>query len=112
MKKLILGVLMLVTSNTYAGGPRAEVLHEGHQPIIVADSDHGHGGHGSDWVVPLLFGGILGYEINEHNNPPVIIQQPAISPPYQNPIPVYTESYEYDRSCDCYKHVYKQTGWR
>lgn len=61
---------------------------------------HHHGGHyrggyyaGSNWVAPLIIGGVIGYEINRANQP-VVVQQPQIV--YTQPqTPVQSAPYGY-----------------
>lgn len=39
---------------------------------------HHHGGHGSNWVAPLVIGGVIGYAVSRTNEPPVVVQQPPV----------------------------------
>ena len=59
----------------------------------------------SDWVAPLVIGGVLGYVITRQQ--PVIVQQPTVV--YPNPQPTVPYGYHYeqilDANCNCYRLV-------
>ena len=67
MKKVILSMLLLVV----AGTASAQWHHHGHRGPTVIYRD-------SNWVAPLILGGIAGAVIANQNQPSVIVQQPPV----------------------------------
>ena len=65
MKKIIFTTLILCSSLAQAHGFNRFHHHR-----------HYHGYN--DWVAPLIIGGVIGYEIQRHNQPPVVVQQQTI----------------------------------
>ena len=82
-----------------------------------ADPYHHHGHRGgyygprSDWVAPLIVGGIVTYALTRPA-PPVVVQQPVpVYPPVSSPpYPPYGYHYEniLDAYCNCYRMVLVQ----
>ena len=63
MKKLIFGLLILVSASA------------------MAQHHHGHWerrGGGWGWVAPVVIGGVIGYEIAQPRPPVVVTQQPPV----------------------------------
>ena len=89
MKKLIIAALMLISVNAFA------------------DRHHYYGG--GNWVAPLIIGGVIGYEIDRHEEPRTVIiqQQPPVYIQQALPQPPYGYHYTQilDASCNCYKTV-------
>lgn len=72
---------------------------------------YGHGGHSSDWLAPLIVGGVVGYVIAQPRQQTVIVQQPAYQPlPQYVPAtePIYQYQDIYDANCACYRRVLVQ----
>ena len=92
MKKVLFGLVMLVAISANADG-----WHR-----------HYSGGNGGNYLLPLIIGGVIGYEVNRHN-------EDRREPQYQQPpVPqrgvlidgvVYVEVLQYDQSCNCYRKV-------
>jgi hypothetical protein len=116
MKKtlaLIFAALTTITSTSaFADGPRHDRRYDAHRPAYDGHINRGRA-DGPGWVVPLLIGGIIGYEIS--NTRPesgqVVVQAPPI-PPGVVPQPVYVLQWVYYPDCNCYRQETIQTGWR
>jgi len=76
MKKIILSMLLLVI----AGTASAQWHHDYRGPRVVYRD--------SNWVAPLIIGGIAGAVIANQNQQPVIVQQ---QPVYVQPQPVIVQ---------------------
>jgi hypothetical protein len=59
--------------------------------------------HNSNWVVPLVIGGVLGYALSEprHENVTYVQSTPVVYAPQ----PVYQEQWVYFSDCDCQRKV-------
>ena len=89
MKKLLVSLLIGLTSVAHAQYPH---------------HNHRHGGHGHvDWVAPLIVGGVVTYALTRPQ--PVVIQQPQVVQTY--PQAPYGYHYEniLDANCSCYRLV-------
>jgi hypothetical protein len=94
MKKLIVASLVVMSTASFADGH-----HHGHH--------HGHHNQrpeyrsNSDWVAPLIIGGVVGAVIARESQP-VIVQQPQQAP--------YGYHYEtiLDANCNCHRQVLVQ----
>ena len=92
MKRLLVVVLFGL-----AGLAQANPYHDGR----FRYHDHGHR---SNWVAPLIIGGVVGYALARP-------QQPVYQPPpvYQNTVPPAPYGYHYeqivDGNCNCYRWV-------
>lgn len=97
MKKVLIGLVMLVALSAHA------------------DGWHRHyGGHGGNFLLPMIIGGVIGYEINKHNEDRRE-EYRREEPRYQQPpVPqrgvlidgvVYVEVLQYDQGCNCYRKV-------
>ena len=76
MKKIILSMLLLIVAGTASAQ-----WHHGYRGPTVIYRD-------SNWVAPLILGGIAGAVIANQNQPSVIVQQPPV---YVQPQPVYVQ---------------------
>jgi hypothetical protein len=87
----------VLSSNVYAGH------HDrGHyNPPRHLKTSHHH--HPSNWVVPLVVGGVLGYALSEPRRENVMYVQTA--PVVYTPQPVYREQWVYFSDCDCQRKV-------
>ena len=92
MKKVLVGLVMLVALSAHA------------------DGWHRHYGHGGNFLLPMIIGGVIGYEVNKHNEDRRDEQQ------YRQPEQsvqrgvlidgvVYVEVLQYDQGCNCYRKV-------
>jgi hypothetical protein len=95
LKTLTLASLILIS-----GTSQANPNHRNHH-----GQNHGYYNR-SDWVAPLVIGGVLGYVITRPQ--PVIVQQPPIIV-YPNTQPSVPYGYHYeqilDANCNCYRLV-------
>lgn len=68
-----------------------------------------HGG-ASDWVAPLVIGGVAGYILAQPRQQTVIVQQPVYQPlpSYVPAEPVYQYQQIYDANCACYRQILVQ----
>jgi hypothetical protein len=57
----------------------------------------------SNWVVPLVIGGVLGYALSEPRRERVTYVQSA--PVVYTPEPIYREQWVYFSDCDCQRKV-------
>jgi hypothetical protein len=93
MKKLLIVLVLLATSTP-----------------VLADG-RGHYRHSnSDWLAPLIVGGVVGYVISQPRQQTVIVQQPIYQPlpQYVPAEPIYQYQDMYDASCRCYRRVLVQ----
>ena len=72
-----------------------------------------HGGHGNDWIAPLVIGGVAGYVLAQPRQQTVIVQQPQVVQPLPSyvpaqPEPIYQYQDVYFNDCNCYKRVLVQ----
>jgi len=93
MKKLLLAILLLTLS--------------------AESSAHGsyYYNNNSDWVAPLIIGGVVGYVISQPRT--VVVQQPVYqSVPNYTPTtqPIYQYQVIYFNECNCYRRVLVQTN--
>jgi hypothetical protein len=94
MKKLLIVLVLLATSTS--------VLADGH--------GHYYRHSNSDWLAPLIVGGVVGYVISQPRQQTVIVQQPVYQPlpQYVPAEPIYQYQDMYDTSCRCYRRVLVQ----
>ena len=110
MKKQIVALTLAIASVTSF----AQHGHH-HRPQI----HHHHHGGGGNWVAPLVIGGIIGYAINnsqqpQPQQPPVIVYQQPPAPVYVRPFQdglVYERRVEFDPNCGCNVVTYRQLGY-
>lgn len=88
---------IMITSSVHAGqrdGGR------GHYPRHVKMSNHHNA---SNWVVPLVIGGVLGYVLSEpHRESVTYVER---TPVVYAPQPMYQERWVYFSECDCQRKV-------
>jgi hypothetical protein len=97
MKKILVALLMLTALSANA------------------DGWHRHyGGNGGNFLLPMIIGGVIGYEINKHNegNRDEYRRE---EPRYQQPpVPqrgviidgvLYVEALQFDQGCNCYRKI-------
>ena len=86
MKKVLIALLMLTA--------------------LSAHADYWHRGYGGRGLLPLVIGGVIGYEIARPRHDTVIIQQQQ---PVQQGVMIdgilYVEVLQYFQDCNCYKKV-------
>jgi len=78
MKKIILSLLLLVVAGTASA--QWHHHHRGYGPTVIYRD--------SNWVAPLIIGGIAGAVIANQQQQPTVVQQPPVY--VQNP-PVYVQ---------------------
>ena len=92
MKKVLIGLVMLAALSAHA------------------DGWHRHYGHGGgNFLLPMIIGGVIGYEVNKHNEDRREEQQYRREEPVQRGVlidgVVYVEVLQYDQGCNCYRKV-------
>lgn len=78
-----------------------------YEPHHHARMSHNH--HASNWVVPLVIGGVLGYVLSEPKRENVTYVQSTPSPVVYVPQPMYQEEWVYFSDCDCQRKVLVRT---
>ena len=77
---------------------------------------HHHGGYGSNWIAPMIIGGVIGYGMKSSQQPVYINSQPVYNLPTPAPTygatPIYEKRTQYDPNCNCYVVIYNQIGWQ
>jgi hypothetical protein len=94
----IMAATVLLTSNVYAG--HHDRVRSHYEPIRHTKISHHHS---SNWVVPLVIGGVLGYALSEPRRESVSYVQSA--PIVYAPQPIYQERWVYFSDCDCQRKV-------
>lgn len=90
---------VVLGSSAYAGGHEHAGRYESVRHMEM--SNH----YRSDWVVPLMVGGVLGYVLSEPRQESVTFVQSAPAPIVYAPQPVYQERWVYFSDCDCQRKV-------
>lgn len=112
----VLAVAVLLSSSAYAdrgGHNRGGYDRGGHYPSRYAQPFHynNHNRHRTDWIVPLMIGGALGYVLSEPRRETVTyvqgVQSPIVyqSSSYYSSQPLYREQWVYFNDCDCERRV-------
>lgn len=101
MKKIALILLAVFSLSAYAEHGRGHGEFRGEY----------HGGGDGRWVLPLIVGGVIGWSLSNQPPPAPVYQYPPYQYPAQ-PQPVFTEVLEYYADCNCYRKVWRQTGWK
>lgn len=94
----VMAATVLTASSVYAGHHDRGRSH--YAPPRHAKISHYHA---SNWVVPLVIGGVLGYTLSEPRREKVTYVQSA--PIVYAPQPVYQEQWVYFSDCDCQRKV-------
>jgi len=95
----VITAAVLLVSSAYAGGHERGGRYE---PVRhVKMSNHHH----TDWVVPMVIGGVLGYVLSEPRRDSVTYIQSAPAPIVYAPQPIYQEQWVYFSDCDCQRKV-------
>ena len=67
----------------------------------------GHNNHNRGWIVPVIIGGVIGYELNRSRANTVIVQQPNVLVTQQMECTPWKEIQQYDgtvtRERTCYQ---------
>ena len=108
MKKLVLAVALLATSTVaLADRDGRGYGYRGYREV----HEYHHGGS-SDWIAPLVIGGVAGYVLAQPRQQTVIVQQPQYQPLPSyvpaNPEPIYQYQDTYFSDCNCYKRILVQ----
>jgi len=100
MKKILIMLFVLSAFSAHADGRERH-----HHRHYYAGNSSG----GTDLLLPLIIGGVVGYQISRANEP----QQVIIQKPQPQPAPsiiingaVYVEALQFEHNCNCYKKVY------
>lgn len=96
----VITAAILLVSNVYAGGHERGGRYEPSRHVKM--SNHYH--H-TDWVVPMVIGGVLGYVLSEPRRETVTYIQSAPAPIVYAPQPIYQEQWVYFSDCDCQRKV-------
>lgn len=92
---VIISATVLFVSSAQAGHYDRGDRYERHERM----SHH----HGSNWVVPLVIGGVLGYTLSEPRRDTISYVQS--NPVVYAPQPMYQEQWVYFSDCDCQRKV-------
>lgn len=95
----VIAASVLLVSGVYAGGHDHGGRYESARHMKM--SNH----HNSDWVVPLMIGGVLGYVLAEPRHESVTYVQNTPTPIVFAPQPMYQEQWVYFSDCDCQRKV-------
>ena len=91
----LIGATVLLASSAQAGHYDRGERYEHHERM----SYH----HNSNWVVPLVIGGVLGYALSEPRRDTISYVQS--NPVVCAPQPMYQEQWVYFSDCDCQRKV-------
>jgi len=98
----VLGAVMVLSVSAYAG-------HGGNDRGGRYDAPRhlkmGYPSHRSQWVVPLVVGGVLGYALAEPRRESVSYTSTVRAPVVYSEQPVYEERWVYFSDCDCQRRV-------
>lgn len=94
----VISAAMILVSSAYAGGHERGGRYEPVRHVKMSS-------HHSDWVVPLVIGGVLGYTLFEPRRESVTYIQSAPTPIVYSPQPIYQEQWVYFSDCDCQRRV-------
>jgi hypothetical protein len=104
---LIVSALMVMSASAYASsghdrGGRYVAPHH----VKMASHNNYDRHSGSNWVVPLVIGGVLGYALSSPRQESVTYVQSVQSVPvvYASQ-PIYQEQWVYFSDCDCQRKV-------
>ena len=91
----LMSATVILVSSANAGHYDRGERYEHHERL----SNH----HSSNWVVPLVIGGVLGYALSEPRRESVTYVQSA--PIVYRAQPMYQEQWVYFSDCDCQRKV-------
>lgn len=97
----VLGVTVMLVSSLNAGHyDRGNSRYESPRHVKMSNNNYHHS---SNWVVPLVIGGALGYALSEPRRESVTYVQS--SPVVYRSQPTYQEQWVYFSDCDCQRKV-------
>ena len=99
----LLSAVMILSVSAYAGGHDRGERFEPSRHVKMSNNYHGNRHHSSNWVIPLVVGGVLGYALSEPRRESVTYVSAA--PVVYAPQPVYQEQWVYFSDCDCQRKV-------
>lgn len=109
MKKILL-VVLLATLSTNALADRDDF--RGRYRGGYGHYENHYHSSSSDWIAPLVIGGVAGYVLAQPRQQTVIVQQPQYQPLPSyvpaNPEPIYQYQDTYFSDCGCYKRILVQ----
>jgi hypothetical protein len=95
----VITAAVLLISSANAGGHERAGRYESMRHVKMSNHHH------TNWVVPMVIGGVLGYALSEPRRESVTYVQSAPVPVVYAPQPIYQEQWVYFSDCDCQRKV-------